>query len=42
MQVSTDTKEVIVSKLSELVLGLWDKIGDKFLTKADSEESLVL
>jgi hypothetical protein len=38
VQVSTDTKEVIVSKLSELVLGLWDKIGDKFLTKADSEE----
>ena len=31
-------KEVVVSKLTDLVLGMWDKINANFLTKAESEE----
>lgn len=33
----TEEKEVIVSKLSDLVVGVWEKAGDKFRTKSDAE-----
>jgi hypothetical protein len=33
----TEEKEVIVSKLSDLVVGVWEKASDKFRTNADAE-----
>lgn len=33
----TEEKEVIVSKLSDLVVGVWEKASDKFRTKSDAE-----